>query len=67
MDMLDHLNVDKYLISDNELKKINGGAINLSGTLLASLVKTFTTSLDIGRSFGTALRRIFGKNICPIK
>ena len=66
MHMLDHLNVDKYILNDNELKSVYGG-INITGTLFSSFIKAFDLALDLGRSIGTAIRMITSKNICQIK
>jgi len=44
-------------LTKEELKQISGGGIS------ATLVNTF---LDVGRSFGSAIRRMIEKNVCPI-
>jgi len=53
------------IIRKEELINIYGGA-SLSGTLLNSIIKGVNAFLDLGRSFGSALRRIFSNNICPL-
>ncbi len=51
-------------LNQEELKKISGGSI--SAAMLAAIVKGAETILDVGRSLGTAIRRIFTKNVCSI-
>ena len=48
------------------LIKIEGGGL-LSGTVLNAIIKGVNTILDLGRSLGTALRRINTGNVCPVK
>lgn len=52
-------------LKKEELLQIYGG-INISGTLINSLVRGINAVLDLGRSIGTALRRIGGNKICPL-
>lgn len=52
------------ILNKSELLEINGGAI--SGTFISSIVKGINSLLDLGRSLGTAIRRVIGKNICPL-
>ena len=47
-----------------DLKVIIGGGVNAS--FLTAIVRTVTTILDLGRSVGTAIRRIQNGNICSI-
>lgn len=51
-------------LNKQQLLEIDGGGI--SGTLLSSIIKGVTSIFDLGKSLGTALRRIIGKNICPL-
>ena len=51
-------------LSNNELVCINGGGI--SGTLISSITRGINTILDLGRSLGSAIRRIGSRNICPL-
>ena len=64
MDMLDHLNVVNEL-NDEELDNIIGG-INLSGTFIKAVSSGINTIMDVGRSFGTSIRRIVGKRLCTL-
>lgn len=49
-------------IGKQELLSINGGAI--SASFITSIVRGINSLLDLGRSFGTAIRRIFSGTIC---
>ena len=49
-------------MTDTELINVRGGG--LSGTILNGVVKAFTIALELGRSLGTALRRIKSGNTC---
>lgn len=51
-------------LNDNELMNVSGGAI--SGTLISSLTRGINTLLDMGRSLGSAIRRIGSNNVCPL-
>lgn len=50
-------------ISNQELITISGG-ISLSGTLINSISRGIGSLLEVGRSLGTAIRRIVSKNLC---
>jgi len=64
----DHYHVDKEEIMEEnkkeELLNIVGGAI--SGTLINAFAKSITVLLDLGRSFGTAIRRISSNKVCSL-
>jgi len=51
-------------LNKQELLEIDGGAI--SGTLVSSIIKGITSIFDLGKSLGTAIRRVITKNICPL-
>ena len=51
-------------LEKQELLRIVGGAI--SGTLLNSIIRGINVFLDLGRSVGTAIRRLRSNNICPL-
>lgn len=59
MGMLDRLSV----INDIELKSVVGG-INVSGTLVKAFSSAINTILEVGRSLGSAIRRVLGRNLC---
>ena len=52
------------ILNDIELKNINGGV--LSATFIGYLVRGINGLLDIGRSLGSALRRVQENRICPL-
>jgi len=47
-----------------ELNNIRGGAI--SGSLINAFARGIETLLDLGRSFGNAIRRIRSRAICKL-
>ncbi len=49
-------------LGKQELLEIQGGAI--SGSLINALIRGISTILDLGRSLGTAIRRIQTKRFC---
>lgn len=51
-------------LTARQMKNIYGGSI--TGTMINSLVRGINALLDLGRSLGTAIRRISGNNICPM-
>lgn len=52
------------LLSDKELLEVVGGSI--TSTFINSISKGITTIVDLGRSLGSAIRRIVSGSICPI-
>ncbi len=52
-------------LEKRELLTIVGG-INISGTLINSIVKGINSILDLGRSLGSSIRRIWSGNICTL-
>ncbi len=53
-------------LTDEELKNIVGGGLNLTGSLIKNILDSIELFLEIGRSFGTSIRRIANKGICSI-
>lgn len=49
-------------LEEIELYQIRGGAV--SATLLNSIARIITTVLDLGRTVGSSIRRIYSKNYC---
>ena len=67
MDMLDHKNVTTNEIKElnsNEIRQIDGGS--LSGTLINAITSGMKVVLDIGRSLGSAIRRVKEDNMCAL-
>lgn len=50
-------------LTSKQLSTINGG-VNISGTLINAFVKGINSFLDLGRSIGTAIRRVQTGNLC---
>lgn len=70
MVMLDHIIVvnNFKVLKDDELLEIVGGTnLSLNGSVIRYLTSAIGTVLDVGRSLGTAIRRMIGNNICTIK
>lgn len=55
----------KMKLTNEELKCIKGGA-GLSGTLINSLINGIKTFMDVGRYFGSSIRRLFGGKFCSM-
>lgn len=51
-------------LTNEELIRITGGSI--SASMLGYLVRGVNAFMDIGRSLGTALRRIGEHSVCPL-
>ena len=49
-------------LNENQMKNINAGA--LSGTLLNAILRAANIFVDVGRCFGSAIRRITSRNMC---
>lgn len=52
-------------ISYNEMKNISGGW-SFNASYLSSLIRGVNSFLDIGRSIGSAIRRISAGKYCPL-
>lgn len=52
-------------LKKEELMMIYGG-VSISGTLINAFVRGINVLLDLGRSLGTAIRRISNNSICQI-
>lgn len=52
-------------LNKNQLLSVVGG-FNISGTLINAFVKGINSILDLGRSIGTAIRRIQCNKICSL-
>lgn len=49
-------------LSTNQMKQIKAGAIN--GTLLNAILRGANIFIDVGRNFGSAIRRMTSGNLC---
>lgn len=52
-------------LKSNDLIKIYGGDSLISSALLNAITKGLDALLEIGRSIGSAIRRMYDKNLCP--
>ena len=51
-------------LNKKEMQNITGGAISYS--LINAITKAITAIFDLGKSTGSAIRRIVKKSYCPI-
>ncbi len=51
---------------EEELVLIVGGT-SISGTVLNAVIRAVNAALEVGRSLGTAIRRIRSRQMCAIK
>ncbi|MEG0826381.1 MAG: hypothetical protein RR404_02800 [Bacilli bacterium] len=52
-------------LNKNELLQVVGG-INITASFLAAISRGINSILDLGRSFGTSIRRIAGNRMCNL-
>lgn len=52
-------------LTSKELLEITGGA-SITGTLINSISTGIKTVLDLGKTLGSAIRRVISGTICPI-
>ena len=52
-------------LTKKELMNIEAGA-GITATLLGYIIRGINTILDLGRSAGTAIRRVQSGNLCPL-
>lgn len=52
-------------LNKQQLANINGG-VNISGTLINAFVRGINAFLDLGRSIGTAIRRVSTGRVCKV-
>ena len=48
-----------------ELLEISGGA-GVTAAFLNAVARTISTVVDVGRSLGSAIRRLASGNVCPV-
>lgn len=53
-------------LNNNELMDIMGGASTLTAAFLNAAARTIETVMDLGRSLGSAIRRIVNGKVCSI-
>lgn len=52
-------------LEEKELYYIVGG-LDISGAVINSFARGIKVLFDLGRSFGTAIRRLAANSLCPI-
>ena len=52
--------------SDLELKELHGG-MSITGTIVNGFVSLIELLYDAGKSAGSAIRRLFDGDMCPLK
>jgi len=55
----------KQIVDEDALYKIDGG-LSLSGSLINAFTDGIETIMNVGRSLGTAIRRIISGNLCDV-
>lgn len=51
-------------LQEKELSAIIGGGISINATMINAFARAISTVLDLGRTVGSAIRRIYSKNYC---
>lgn len=49
-----------------ELMEIKGGTGWISGSFISAITRAGNTLLEMGRSLGTAVRRVFSGTVCDV-
>lgn len=52
-------------LNKKELLKVYGGA-GVTAAMLNGFARTISTIVEVGRSFGSAIRRLYSGNVCPL-
>ncbi len=52
-------------LKNNELYMIKGGG-SISASFLNGIARSISTIVDLGRSLGSAIRRLINGTLCPI-
>ncbi len=51
-------------LNEQQMYGIQGGGISINATLINAFARAISTILDLGRTVGSAIRRIYSKNYC---
>lgn len=54
-------------LENNELIMIVGGGFNFTGVLVKELTNAGKFIYSLGQAFGSSIRRISARNVCPIR
>lgn len=52
-------------VSNNEMRSVFGGW-SFNASYLSSLIRGVNSFMDVGRSIGSAIRRIYANKVCPL-
>ena len=53
-------------LSEKKKKKIEGGNSYITAAFISSITRAGNCILDVGRSIGSAIRRIYENDICSL-
>lgn len=53
-------------LNKNEMLSVSGGSFNITTTFLTVLIRGVNSFMDVGRSLGTAIRRVSSNKVCPL-
>ena len=53
-------------LNRKEMLNVSGGALNITTTFLTALIRGVNSFMDVGRSLGTAIRRVTSNKVCPL-
>ena len=54
-------------VSNCKLKEVTGGTTTISGSIITAVVGVITLIEDIGKGFGSSIRRIIDNNLCTLE
>lgn len=54
------------ILDNNELKNVNGGSNMFTAAFFNAAARSLSTIFDIGKSFGSAIRRAISGTFCPL-
>ena len=54
------------ILKKEEMIKLSGGNSYLTSTFISAITRAGNSILEIGRSLGSAIRRIYEKNSCSL-
>lgn len=55
-----------HKLSELEMQKIKGGNSYITAAFISAITRCGSCILDVGRSIGSAIRRIYENDSCPL-
>lgn len=52
-------------LNKDEMLSVSGGA-GITASFVSAIVRGVNSFLDVGRSIGSSIRRIFERKVCPL-